>query len=168
MIIDTSMRGGRLGVFCFSQENIIWSNLQYRCNGEALDGGQLDRAPGSPHPLMQLVSPLQTQCLRILSHSGGSCSREGCEEVPPDSEFRLETFDLGLCSGDPGSNLQPLNLTWFSGTHQGAQPQRSSDPIVQGLGEFQGGIAQALTPGKTSAHCHKSYSYFLSQCNYLF
>uniref|UniRef100_A0A8C1W022 Thrombospondin 4a n=1 Tax=Cyprinus carpio TaxID=7962 RepID=A0A8C1W022_CYPCA len=34
VIIDTSMRGGRLGVFCFSQENIIWSNLRYRCNGE--------------------------------------------------------------------------------------------------------------------------------------
>ncbi|XP_043936136.1 thrombospondin-3 isoform X2 [Protopterus annectens] len=32
VIIDTSMRGGRLGVFCFSQENIIWSNLRYRCN----------------------------------------------------------------------------------------------------------------------------------------
>lgn len=36
VIIDTSMRGGRLGVFCFSQENIIWSNLKYRCNGERL------------------------------------------------------------------------------------------------------------------------------------
>lgn len=34
VVIDTSMRGGRLGVFCFSQENIIWSNLRYRCNGE--------------------------------------------------------------------------------------------------------------------------------------
>lgn len=32
--IDTTMRGGRLGVFCFSQENIIWSNLKYRCNGK--------------------------------------------------------------------------------------------------------------------------------------
>ncbi|XP_062398863.1 thrombospondin-4a [Sardina pilchardus] len=32
VVIDTSMRGGRLGVFCFSQENIIWSNLNYRCN----------------------------------------------------------------------------------------------------------------------------------------
>ncbi|XP_028269551.1 thrombospondin-4a [Parambassis ranga] len=32
VLIDTSMRGGRLGVFCFSQENIIWSNLKYRCN----------------------------------------------------------------------------------------------------------------------------------------
>ncbi|XP_011614182.2 thrombospondin-4a [Takifugu rubripes] len=34
VIIDTSMRGGRLGVFCFSQENIIWSNLKYRCNDQ--------------------------------------------------------------------------------------------------------------------------------------
>ncbi|XP_067294266.1 thrombospondin-4a isoform X2 [Pseudorasbora parva] len=32
VVLDTSMRGGRLGVFCFSQENIIWSNLRYRCN----------------------------------------------------------------------------------------------------------------------------------------
>lgn len=35
VIIDTTMRGGRLGVFCFSQENIIWANLRYRCNGES-------------------------------------------------------------------------------------------------------------------------------------
>ncbi|XP_075758998.1 cartilage oligomeric matrix protein [Pelodiscus sinensis] len=32
VVLDTTMRGGRLGVFCFSQENIIWSNLRYRCN----------------------------------------------------------------------------------------------------------------------------------------
>ncbi|XP_078412377.1 cartilage oligomeric matrix protein-like [Cetorhinus maximus] len=32
-IIDTTMHGGRLGVFCFSQENIIWANLRYSCNG---------------------------------------------------------------------------------------------------------------------------------------
>uniref|UniRef100_A0A8C6MMA5 Si:ch211-43f4.1 n=1 Tax=Nothobranchius furzeri TaxID=105023 RepID=A0A8C6MMA5_NOTFU len=34
VIIDATMRGGRLGVFCFSQENIIWADLSYRCNGE--------------------------------------------------------------------------------------------------------------------------------------
>uniref|UniRef100_A0A8C1PLH9 Thrombospondin 3b n=1 Tax=Cyprinus carpio TaxID=7962 RepID=A0A8C1PLH9_CYPCA len=34
VVIDTTMRGGRLGVFCFSQENVIWSNLGYRCNGK--------------------------------------------------------------------------------------------------------------------------------------
>ncbi|KAG5842766.1 hypothetical protein ANANG_G00181210 [Anguilla anguilla] len=32
VLMDTTMRGGRLGVFCFSQEAIIWSNLRYRCN----------------------------------------------------------------------------------------------------------------------------------------
>lgn len=31
-VYDTTLKGGRLGVFCFSQENIIWSDLVYRCN----------------------------------------------------------------------------------------------------------------------------------------
>ncbi|XP_071844501.1 cartilage oligomeric matrix protein-like isoform X2 [Apostichopus japonicus] len=33
-IIDTTMRGGRLGLFCFSQENVIWARMSYRCNDE--------------------------------------------------------------------------------------------------------------------------------------
>ncbi|KAM6968111.1 thrombospondin-3a [Aplochiton taeniatus] len=37
VVIDTTMRGGRLGLFCFSQENIIWSNLLYRCNDTVPD-----------------------------------------------------------------------------------------------------------------------------------
>lgn len=31
-IYDDTLKGGRLGVFCFSQEMIIWSDLVYRCN----------------------------------------------------------------------------------------------------------------------------------------
>ncbi|XP_050711023.1 cartilage oligomeric matrix protein-like isoform X2 [Eriocheir sinensis] len=31
-IFDDHLKGGRLGVFCFSQEMIIWSDLVYRCN----------------------------------------------------------------------------------------------------------------------------------------
>ena len=33
-VVDYTIKGGRLGVFCFSQEMIIWSDLVYRCNGE--------------------------------------------------------------------------------------------------------------------------------------
>lgn len=61
VIIDTAMRGGRLGVFCFSQENIIWSNLQYRCNGEAEDWTSLTFRPlsllGGSRPLTLVTPP---------------------------------------------------------------------------------------------------------------
>jgi hypothetical protein len=33
-IYDSTLSGGRLGMFCFSQEAIIWSNVLYKCNGE--------------------------------------------------------------------------------------------------------------------------------------
>lgn len=33
-VYDNTLKVGRLGVYCFSQEMIIWSNLKYRCNGE--------------------------------------------------------------------------------------------------------------------------------------
>ncbi|XP_078571595.1 uncharacterized protein LOC144859179 [Branchiostoma floridae x Branchiostoma japonicum] len=30
---DASLRGGRLGVYCYSQENVIWSHLVTKCDG---------------------------------------------------------------------------------------------------------------------------------------
>lgn len=33
-VYDTTLKGGRLGVYCYSQEMIIWSDLVYRCNGK--------------------------------------------------------------------------------------------------------------------------------------
>lgn len=36
-IYNTELRGGRLGVFCFSQREIVWSNLVYRCRSKAED-----------------------------------------------------------------------------------------------------------------------------------
>ncbi|TKS82762.1 Thrombospondin-3a [Collichthys lucidus] len=59
VVIDTTMRGGRLGVFCFSQENIIWSNLRYRCNGQGgrdecnIGGGDVTTV----HPIPDLPDP---------------------------------------------------------------------------------------------------------------
>ncbi|CAH1239205.1 THBS4 [Branchiostoma lanceolatum] len=31
-VLDASLRGGRLGVYCYSQENVIWSNLVTKCD----------------------------------------------------------------------------------------------------------------------------------------
>ena len=31
-IFDNTLKGGRLGAFCFSQEQIIWSDMSYKCN----------------------------------------------------------------------------------------------------------------------------------------
>lgn len=63
VVLDTAMRGGRLGVFCFSQENIIWANLRYRCNGEPGDrqGGRVQKAPEG----------YLTDCLSICRHNPG-------------------------------------------------------------------------------------------------
>ncbi|KAI8515705.1 hypothetical protein Bbelb_065180 [Branchiostoma belcheri] len=33
-VLDASLRGGRLGVYCYSQENVIWSDLVTKCDGE--------------------------------------------------------------------------------------------------------------------------------------
>ncbi|XP_042889007.1 cartilage oligomeric matrix protein-like isoform X2 [Penaeus japonicus] len=33
-IYDKTLQGGRLGLFCFSQEKIIWSNMKYTCNDD--------------------------------------------------------------------------------------------------------------------------------------
>ena len=33
-IIDKTLRGGRVGFYVFSQSNVIWKNLSYRCNGK--------------------------------------------------------------------------------------------------------------------------------------
>ncbi|KAH9505135.1 Thrombospondin-4-B [Bulinus truncatus] len=45
-IYDSTLKGGRLGVFCFSQEMIIWSDLVYRCN-EFIPKGLLDDSSSS-------------------------------------------------------------------------------------------------------------------------
>lgn len=90
VVLDTTMRGGRLGVFCFSQENIIWANLRYRCNGEPRAGGaqvgSLHTGPAgllSPHPLaLSLQTPFQRTMRPI---SCGEPRDQGGDPPPDDS-----------------------------------------------------------------------------------
>ncbi|XP_074650501.1 cartilage oligomeric matrix protein-like [Tubulanus polymorphus] len=44
-IYDTTLRGGRLGVFCFSQQQVIWSDLEYKCNDEIPTDDSPDQLP---------------------------------------------------------------------------------------------------------------------------
>lgn len=34
-VFDSTLQGGKLGVYCFSQEMITWSDLMYKCTGKA-------------------------------------------------------------------------------------------------------------------------------------
>jgi thrombospondin 2/3/4/5 len=36
-VFDSTLKGGRLGMYVFSQEMTIWSNMAYRCNGEIIN-----------------------------------------------------------------------------------------------------------------------------------
>ena len=33
-IVDKTLRGGRLGLYVFSQGKVIWDKLSYRCSGK--------------------------------------------------------------------------------------------------------------------------------------
>lgn len=33
-VYDSTLKGGRLGLYVFSQESVTWSNMVYKCNGE--------------------------------------------------------------------------------------------------------------------------------------
>lgn len=72
VVLDTTMRGGRLGVFCFSQENIIWANLRYRCNGE----GKAHWGMGSALPALLLLTYLP--CLFPQTPSQKTTRPSGC------------------------------------------------------------------------------------------
>lgn len=38
-VYDSTLKGGKLGVYCFSQEKITWSNLLYVCKGKKKSEG---------------------------------------------------------------------------------------------------------------------------------
>ena len=32
-IIDKTLKGGKVGMYVFSQAKVVWSNMSYKCNG---------------------------------------------------------------------------------------------------------------------------------------
>lgn len=58
-VFDGTLKGGRLGVFCFSQEMIIWSDLVYRCNDDVPTAVYYEL----PHNLQSQVSIDRTKPL---------------------------------------------------------------------------------------------------------
>ena len=35
-IIDKTLKGGKLGFYVFSQPEVVWKNVSYKCNGKQL------------------------------------------------------------------------------------------------------------------------------------
>lgn len=63
-IFDNQLKGGRLGVFCFSQEAVIWSHLVYRCN-EAVPSNIYDDLPRNLRNLVDLDTTRPSEVIRI-------------------------------------------------------------------------------------------------------
>lgn len=133
VIIDTTMRGGRLGVFCFSQENIIWSNLQYRCNGEQDPPGPPHR-PGRASP----PSPLRRGSLlgRGLYRGSFPSPAPDSPRVPPHRHdpCRLRALPPVPAGGTrvtaPGTGLPRQRHRWRSGLPPPAAPGGSPGPAA--------------------------------------
>ncbi|KAK3096942.1 hypothetical protein FSP39_005000 [Pinctada imbricata] len=53
-VYDATLRGGKLGVFCFSQEMVIWSDLVYRCN-DYVPRGMLEEGSEPMEPANAVV-----------------------------------------------------------------------------------------------------------------
>ncbi|RWS08915.1 cartilage oligomeric matrix protein-like protein [Dinothrombium tinctorium] len=78
-VFDGTLKGGRLGVFCFSQEAVIWSDLVYRCN---------DALP--KHIYNQLPSHLQAKVQLDHLHPSEIFSARNREKILLEKAIRLD------------------------------------------------------------------------------
>ncbi|GIZ05168.1 cartilage oligomeric matrix protein [Caerostris extrusa] len=63
-IYDSQLKGGRLGVFCFSQEAIIWSDLVYRCN-EAVPSAIYQELPRQLQSMTEIDTTRSNEIIQV-------------------------------------------------------------------------------------------------------
>ncbi|XP_076182349.1 thrombospondin [Ptiloglossa arizonensis] len=73
-VYDSTLQGGRLGVYCFSQEKITWSNLMYSCK-ETVPQSVWDDLPANLKPEIEVemnnkIIPRSHQDEQSTSHFG--------------------------------------------------------------------------------------------------
>ncbi|SYZ79387.1 Hypothetical protein TART1_2240, partial [Trichococcus shcherbakoviae] len=84
-IYDDTLQGGRLGLYCFSQEEIIWSNVKYTCE----DGVPQAMFDDLPQTLKDQV--LNTSGISTKSALGG-LSGQDLDPQDPDFETNRSVF----------------------------------------------------------------------------
>ncbi|GBO10042.1 Thrombospondin-4, partial [Araneus ventricosus] len=69
-IFDSQLKGGRLGVFCFSQEAIIWSDLVYRCN-EAVPSAIYNELPRQLQSMTEIDNTRSNEIIQVGRRRAG-------------------------------------------------------------------------------------------------
>ncbi|ROT79306.1 thrombospondin [Penaeus vannamei] len=95
-IYDDSLKGGRLGLYCFSQEEIIWSNVKYTCE----DGVPQEMFDDLPQNLKDQVLNTTGISTRSLFTIGGMGARDRSLFQEPEGE-----------NGNRASNGKP-RMNW--------------------------------------------------------
>ena len=79
-VFDTTLKGGRVGVFCFSQEAIIWSDLVYRCN-EAVPSQIHSELPRNLQSQVELDTTRPSEIVQVGGRLGDTYGTSGSRHV---------------------------------------------------------------------------------------
>ncbi|XP_063594894.1 cartilage oligomeric matrix protein-like [Penaeus indicus] len=102
-IYENTLKGGRLGLYCFSQEEIIWSNVKYTCE-EEIPQAMFDDLPQA----------VKDQVLNTTSVSTKSVLQS--LKVDGDSMARAAPSFVGSQAPDPSSTSgDKPSMKWFKG-----------------------------------------------------
>ncbi|GFT76982.1 thrombospondin-3, partial [Nephila pilipes] len=92
-IFDSKLKGGRLGVFCFSQEAIIWSDLVYRCN-EAVPSAIYQELPRQLQSMTEVDTTRANEIIQVGRRRAGdfpaATGPQMQADQPPEEEVVAE------------------------------------------------------------------------------